>query len=213
MNKKIALSSVFLLLLVALAGCSQNSAQNQQPVNTDNANNTNNPNQKGGIPSRPDFGQPDRTADVRGIVKSITGNEVDILKVEMNRNASSTPGAKDGNTPATGAASVSLTGAGGMGGGTPPPGGGGGMGFAGGGPGGDSAGSRATMLETLKAMSTGEEKVVIPVGIKMLKSSTDSKSREMVEANLSDIAADKTITIWLNQSVTDKKVAEFVLIN
>ena len=35
----------------------------------------------------------------------------------------------------------------------------------------------------------------------------------MIEASLSDITPDKSITIWLNSDVTDKKVAEFVLIN
>jgi hypothetical protein len=83
-----------------------------------------------------------------------------------------------------------------------------------GGPGGaQDENSRATMLAELKKISTGEEKVIIPVGIKMLKSSANGTKREMVEANLSDITNDKMITIWLNQSVTDKKVAEFVLIN
>jgi len=80
----------------------------------------------------------------------------------------------------------------------------------------DSSDSRAKMMDALKEMSTGEEKITIPVGIKMLKSSTstdDSGKKEMVEATLSDLTADKMITVWLNASVTDKKVAEFVLIN
>jgi hypothetical protein len=49
----------------------------------------------------------------------------------------------------------------------------------------------------------------------MLKSSVnaDTNKREMVEATLADITADKFITIWLNTSVTDKKVADFILIN
>jgi hypothetical protein len=84
-----------------------------------------------------------------------------------------------------------------------------------GGIGGQDSGSRATMLEELKKLSTGEEKIMIPVGIQMLKAevNTETKKREMVEATLSDINADKMITVWLNAAVTDKKVAEFILIN
>jgi hypothetical protein len=83
-----------------------------------------------------------------------------------------------------------------------------------GGPGETGTTDRATQMAALKAMSTGEETIIIPVGIKMMKSSsTGEKKMEMVEASLTDITADKMITIWLNTSVSDKKVAEFVLIN
>ena len=34
---------------------------------------------------RPDFGQPEKQADVSGLVKSITGNEVTILKMERSQ--------------------------------------------------------------------------------------------------------------------------------
>jgi methyl coenzyme M reductase subunit C len=71
---------------------------------------------------------------------------------------------------------------------------------------------RATLMAQMKAMSTGEETITIPVGIKMLKAGTDNP-RSMVEANISDVTADKMITVWLDSSVTDKKVASFVLIN
>jgi hypothetical protein len=214
MKKALALSSVLLLSVVLLTGCSQTPKSGNQVNDNQTTGATSKQNNDSLRPSRtnrPDFGQPDRAADVRGLVKSIVGNEVDVLKVDM-------PGRQASSTTATGTdkidkgASVSLTATG------APTGGRGGMGFAGG-PGGPSgageqtADSRAKMLEALKAMSSGEEKVVIPVGIKMLKSSSENGSREMVEANLSDITADKMITVWLNQSVTDKKVAEFVLIN
>jgi hypothetical protein len=84
-----------------------------------------------------------------------------------------------------------------------------------GGPGGGTDSSRAEMLEKIKEMSTGEDKIIIPVGIRMLKfdSSSDNKQREAIEAVLSDVSADKTITVWLNHDIKDKKVAEFVLIN
>ena len=77
-------------------------------------------------------------------------------------------------------------------------------------------------------MSTGEEKIIIPVGIKMMKSSSNASTgkREMVEATLADITTDKTLMIWLNANIaasttatgtstatSDRKIADFVLIN
>lgn len=158
---------------------------------------------------QPDFGQPDRVPDIRGVVKSIVGNEITILKIDMpNRdgNSSSTP-SKAAQTEKT---TVNLAG------GNRVPGGmGGGMGR----PGEQNENTRAEMLAKMKEMSTGEEQVIIPVGIQMLKFDTTSGKREPVEASLADITADKSITIWTSSTSTDasasstKKMAEFVLIN
>ena len=206
---------VFAALLFVLTGCSKNSQtpnQTQVPSNDQPAT--------AGKPGRmrmPDFGQPNRQADIRGVVKSIVGNSVTVLKIDMG---SFRQGGQGGATSSTStdktAPAISLSGTttgsrGGNGGGRM-----GGGGFGGqGGPGGQTAETRAQMLEKLKAMSTGEETVIIPVGIQMLKPSTDAATnkRTMVEATLDDITSDKTITIWLNTAVTDKKVADFVLIN
>jgi hypothetical protein len=220
MKKALALSSILLFSVVILTGCGQTQKSSNQANDNQATGTTSKQNNDSLRPSRdnrPDFGQPDREADVRGLVKSIVGNEVDVLKVEMpGRQASSTAAANTENANVQREVGASLTTTG-----VPtgvPAGGGAGMGMGGGpggagGPGEQDADSRAKMLETLKAMSSGEDKIVIPVGIKMLKSSSGNGSREMIEANLSDITADKMITIWLNQSVTNKKVAEFVLIN
>ena len=60
----------------------------------------------------------------------------------------------------------------------------------------------------------GEEVVVtVPVGIQMLKADdTEEGSPDMIEATLSDIEKNKMITLWLNDSVSDRAVAEFVMI-
>lgn len=192
MNKKIIFLVFSFLILISLSACSSgNTANTTANVNTSDSANR-----------RPDFGQPERQADIRGIVKSIVGNEVTILEIEMGSGrgqASSTEGTINRPT-------VSLTGET-----SGPPAGGRGMGM-GGGP--DSANTdRSEMLARLKEMSTGEVKVTIPVGIRMLKSSSNNNQREMLEANLSDISADKNLMIWLDPSISDRKVAEFVLIN
>lgn len=211
MKRIIILSTLFFAVLMTLSACSKT------PVNSNNPNPQDSENSKQRVgspqPRMPDFGQPDREADIQGVVKSVAGNEVAVLKVEMKggrgQNASSTPeGDNASNTRQRPA--VSLSGArGGM-----PAGAGGGAGGPGM-PGGSGTSDRAAMLERIKAMSTGEETIVIPVGIKMLKSDIDNSTnkRTMVEASLGDIVSDKSITIWLNAAVTDKKVAEFVLIN
>ena len=150
---------------------------------------------------KPDFGQPDRQPDTRGVVKSIVGNEVVVLKIDTptrGNNASST-------TATTEKTKASLSG-GGM------PQGGGRMGGGMGGPGMEGSDTtRADMLAKLKEMSTGEETIVIPVGIKMMKFDTTTGSREPVEATLADITTDKSITVWTSPIATS--TAEFVLIN
>ncbi len=219
--KKIFLIPVsFLALLLVLTGCTKASPATDKQAEQD----INKPSRM----RQPDFGQPERTPDVRGIVKSVVGNEVTILKIDRqlgNRNASSTT-EQANNGSATKTSAVSLTGiAGGAGGGV---GGGRMMGAGGpGGPGEQTSETRAQMLAKLKEMSTGEEKIIIPVGIRMLKMDTSNDARTMVEATLADITADKNVVIWISapavaaESVaasstpvaTPSKIAEFVLIN
>lgn len=193
------ISALFILLLAPflLTACSSTATTSSK---TEDANSKNE------MPRRPDFGQPEAKPDVNGVVKSITGNEVVVLKVEMGqglRNASSTP--TDTQNKATSLNLGTATGA--------PGAGGPGMGQRR--QGGETATSeeRAQMMARIKEMSTGEEVITIPVGIKMLKRSSETGSREMVEATLSDITSDKMLMVWLNKDVTDKKVASFVLIN
>lgn len=206
MRKALFFTTVFSLLLF-LTAC------NQAPSQLSSNSSQESPSQARGGTRRPDFGQPQKPADIRGIVKSIVGNEVTILKIDnLNRRASSTVENRSGELSSSSARFSLSSGSPRMGGGAR----GGQSGFGGpGDPGVNGQGvDRAKMLEELKKLSTGEEKVVIPVGIKMLKPSVDTKQNgEMLEATLNDITADKSITIWLNSNVSDKKVAEFVLIN
>ena len=194
MKKKLIFGSACLGLVLVLSACgtATNSTQNAKGAGEARPD------------RRPDFGQPKTQPEVRGVVKSVVGNEVDILKIDQPQRATSTATSTAGTTGRLNTGGGTRTG--GMG-----------MGMGGGRPGGEGGGANSTtdrtaLLAQIKAMSTGEEKVIIPVGIKMLKSSADG-TRTMVEANISDVTADKMITIWLDASVTDKKVASFVLIN
>ena len=143
------------------------------------------------------FEKPEEKADIAGIVKTIVGNEVTILKIERpevsndsdNENTDNED-EKDESEKKTGS--------------------GGGMGMGGG------MGSRIDTedednderLEMLKSMSTGEEKVIIPVGIKMLKSADG----EAVVATLDNITKDQMLMIWIDETITDKNIATFVMI-
>jgi len=210
MNKKLLLGTASLGLLLVLSGCGTNNSASTA---------TNNSVNKGATNRRPDYGQPTTTPEIRGLVKSVVGNEVTVLKIDRPQGTGRDV-ATSTNTTDTKIPTLSLSGS--TGGGGNRGGQGGGMGFNGGGrpQGGGQGGSNTTtdstaMLDRIKAMSTGEEKVIIPVGIKMLKADPNStgKQRTMVEAMITDITADKMLTIWLDASVTDKKVASFVMIN
>lgn len=162
---------------------------------------------KGDIFRRPDFGQPERLADISGIVKSVIGNEVTIIKIERPTREQSEQGeSEEGEQRPT---NLGTTLNGGSTGGR-------GMGRFGGGhpPDEGDEDSRAAMLERMKEMSSGEETVTIPVGIQMLKPDTNSEAGrgERLEATLADITADKMIQVWLDENVTDRKIGSFVLI-
>jgi len=216
MKKFFLISASFLALSLVLTGCSQSSSRAVNPPSQNRFDKF----------SQPDFGQPDRMPDVRGVVKSMVGNEVTVLKIDLpaGGRASST-NAREENSNGGGVTAtqtrntVSLAGvAGGIGARDGR--------MMGGGPGEQTGETRAQMLAQLKAMSTGEETIIIPVGIQMLRIDTSNNQRTMVAATLADITTDKNITVWLSNneantnaeaSSTDagtaKKIAEFVLIN
>lgn len=201
-------------VLLVLSGCASKQAS---PMTSQNQSDSKVA-QRGGDEPRngrmPDFGQPERVADLRGVVTTVVGNEVTVLKIALNqeRRASSTESNTGSSTSEAPALSLNgsvnnIRGSQGNFGGPGGPGGGPGQGDP-------SATNRTTMLANLKAMSTGQEKIIIPVGIKMMKSEIDATGkRTMIEASLTDVIADKMITVWLNTSVTDKKIADFILIN
>lgn len=198
MKKKLLLGVASLGLLFVLSACGTSTASKTEVKNTDPGR-------------RPDYGQPTTQPEIRGLVKSVIGNEVTVLKIDRPQmNASSTA-----TSTASGTRTPGLSLGGGTEGGNRGGGFGGGQGRPDGNYGGNATTDRAAMLERMKAMSTGEEKVIIPVGIKMLKADPNNttKQRTMIEATISDVTADKNLTIWLDASVTDKKVASFVMIN
>lgn len=201
MKQKYVILVILLIFVLATTGC-VNKNQDQKGEQA----------QRGEF-RRPDFGQPEEPADLRGLVKDVLGNEVTVLKMERQNREGDVrdPEGQDQNSQSDNQNSQQnerrFNGRMPMGGGMA-----GGPGMGGGRPEMDEE-SRAEMMNRLKEMSTGEEKVIIPVGIKMMKTSFSNGKMEAVEASLEDVTADKMIQIWLNKEVEDKQVASFVLIN
>jgi len=191
-TKKITIFLALFLFLIILTACkSSNNLESSKETGNKFDQNF----------KRPDFGQPEEEVDIRGIISSITGNEIKILKIE--RSQFSREENKDNKSTKSLSMSSSAS--------TP---------RMGGGMRGNrqsmSQDDRDQMIERIKKMATGEETVLIPVGIQMLKPDTDNSEEDqktMVEASLEDIKKDIMVQIWLNKDITDRKVAKFVLIS
>lgn len=194
--KKTLILVILLFISLSFTACSKNEVQNKSQNN-----------QKFDEQGRrmPDFGQPEGSPSLMGLVTRIVGNEVTILKIERPERGTGEFAEKN-QAKNTEEEKVTL-------GGTTRtrvPGIGGGR--MGGGMNKEKVDTDA-MIERMKEMATGEETFTIPVGIQMLKSDTSSGDKpEMIEASLSDVKTDAMITVWLNEAVSEKQVAEFVLI-
>jgi len=184
---------IFLLFLsifgLVLTGCANKDGEN------------NNTERKGN--RMPDFGQPEGFADIKGLVTKVVGNEVTVLKIERPEGfgeKNNNENTEDGDRKQT----ASLGG-----------------GMTGGGPErGDRMGGanrddidKDAMIKKMKEMGSVEETIVIPVGIQMLKPDIESGDKpDMLEASLGDIEKDVMLNIWLDENVSDRSVAFFVLI-
>jgi len=187
MKKVITIS---LLLVFVLAGCAGQSNDTQDGSAKIS--------EKRGIP---DFERPEERPNISGIVKAVIGNEVTVLKIERqtglmenngeNRDLEEAEGDKKDEERQQ----------------RPSSGFGGGMGM----------GTRSNTetrdtderLAMLKSMSAGEEKIIIPVGIKMLK----NEDGKMIEATLDDVVKDKMLLVWTDKGITERNIANFVIIN
>jgi len=177
--------------------------------------------------------QPDNDPDIIGIVQSMKGNKATILLLEASAldgidlgSASTVPvegGAAGGpmggdgeitmpenmgdfeNMRQSGEMPADMPDRGEMPSGEMPSGG------RSGGQGGNAASSNidSETLSELKAKSTGEVTITIPVGIQMIMTSNDSTSGPLVQ--FTGVSANSVVKIWLNSEV-DGSVAEFVSI-
>ncbi|OGF25407.1 hypothetical protein A2331_01165 [Candidatus Falkowbacteria bacterium RIFOXYB2_FULL_34_18] len=197
-RKKLITISLLIVVLFSLMGCNKQTSQNSNQTAKNSIKNG---------PKRPDFGQPEEKPNISGLIKNVIGNEVTILKIEMPNRETANENTNNENLKVNqqqnSAPRTNLTRTFG-GGGT-----GGDMGMRGGTRPEMTDENRAQMMERIKSMSTGEDRVTIPVGIRMLKISNG----EPVEATLEDIKQDKMLMIWIDKNITDRNIATFVVIN
>lgn len=200
MKKKSFVLLLTVSIVTMLTGCSQ---QSNTTTETNSSSNTGNNT----------ITEPTTISDISGIVKSMTGNQFVIavlnmgdMKGQMENQESEAPDGEDSEE------SVALS----FGGNTM--GGGPGMGS---GPGGDrpeggpdgmgEKGDKDSMIQEMLKNSTESKTVTIPVGIQMIKKSGPGNSTEGAEeVTLEDLAVGSMLQIWLDDSITDRNVAEFV---
>lgn len=193
--KKILLFFVLFSVTISLSACgsnNQSTGEKKAEVKTDSQGRR-----------MPDFGQPEKTSDIRGLVTKVVGNEVTVLKIERpegfeeRSNTEDSDESEEKKSTTLGTGSTRMPGMG--------------MGRMGGGNRGDM--DADAILEKMKEMGGEEVTVTIPVGIQMLMpDETEGDKPNMIEASLSDVEKDKMINIWLNDEVLEKQVASFVMI-
>jgi len=197
--KKTFLSLVAFFGIIAVVMVTSGCDNATTVTDTNNTANTTNGQQQQMMDNRPD-----READVSGIVKSIVGNEVTVTQVDMDAIREQMMANSTGETGTEAETGTKTNNFVAGSGGQMPPSGGGMGGPPGGGPGGEGSNSdlRDQMNELMRANSLGDVKVLIPVGIPMYTRGA--------EASLADLKVESNITIWLDQTITDRKIAEFV---
>lgn len=71
---------------------------------------------------------------------------------------------------------------------------------------------RTKLKEDLLNASLGDVKVVMNVGIPMVKKTAQGPTAPTVDASLADLKVGGVISVWLDNTVTERNVAEFVKI-
>ncbi|MDD5769990.1 MAG: hypothetical protein PHE25_03405 [Candidatus Gracilibacteria bacterium] len=72
--------------------------------------------------------------------------------------------------------------------------------------------TRMALKAEINSATLGEIKLTIPVGIAMTKKTAQGTDAPLVEASLADVKIGGYLSVWLNQEITDKKIADFVKI-
>ena len=73
--------------------------------------------------------------------------------------------------------------------------------------------SRKTLKEEINSAILWQIKIIIPVWIAMTKKEAQWSDAPNIEGSLADIQVWWYISVWLNQSIADQKIAEFVKIS
>jgi hypothetical protein len=162
---------------------------------------------------------PTRDADIVGMIESINGNKITILKFDPSNMpeykekgaATQKTASKSGNAISLGTSSSGMPGAG-----APPAGfvrSSGSSGGSGSLPGGGSSSTnRSTIMAELKKSSIGTETITVPIGIPILKKSTvgsDGQPQQEQEV-FTDLTSDTVVNVWLKKTGENDSAAEFI---
>ncbi|PLX20638.1 hypothetical protein C0584_05355 [Candidatus Parcubacteria bacterium] len=184
MNKK----RLITLLVVAgflLSACSQSNVSNNNTITTSTSSINDG-----------QFTQPDREVDINGVVKSMIGNQITVSIIERQEKDDQV----EDDSEEKEAAALTL--------GTAMPGGG--VPGMGGGRNRDESISDEERVQNLLERSTEQKDLLVPVGIPMLKYSGDTEEMLSEEASLEDLKVGSIISVWIDQSIEDRNIAEFV---
>jgi len=71
---------------------------------------------------------------------------------------------------------------------------------------------RMALKEATQSATLGEVRVLVPVGISMSKKTESGPEAPEVPATLADVAVGAVVSVWVDQSITDRQTAEYVKI-
>lgn len=167
---------------------------------------------------------PDRDPDIVGMIDSVNGNQVTILKFDPSV-ILDLPMIQNSNNSQKNNASKNAISLGQSGGGMIVGGGGGGgfnrsggsgstrTGSSGGGGGqnsGSSGSNRQTIIAEIKAVSKGKEMITVPIGIPIVKADAGSSGSKAQGGSFIDLTSDTMVKVWLSNTNDGKNTAGVV---
>jgi hypothetical protein len=194
---------IFMLVLILLVGGLAWSYLSQgKSSGVNNQNNSSINSQKQSPQSQ---SVPSRDADIIGMIESVKGNQITVLKFDPSNipaAAGQQTGSKQKTDMSENAISLGTSSSGMPGAGGPPAGFSGGSSGPPAGFGGSSSGTstRATILSELKTASKGTETITVPIGIPILKAGATGVA-------FTQLASDTVVEIWLDEAGNESKAA------
>lgn len=163
---------------------------------------------------------PDREPDIVGMVEAVGGNEITVLEfdpdavdVPMTGTQNSEKSTSESENAISLGQTSSMSSGGGMPGGGGPPGSGSSSSKSSSSrssSSGSSSSNRETIMAELKSASTGKQKIVVPIGISILKAASTDSGTQKENTSFTDLTSDTMVKVWLKKTEDGKSVAEFV---
>ncbi|MDD3303189.1 MAG: hypothetical protein PHN31_06555 [Candidatus Gracilibacteria bacterium] len=72
--------------------------------------------------------------------------------------------------------------------------------------------ARTELKEQINSSTLGEKKVIVPVGIPIIKKTATGPDSPSIEASIADFKVGQYVSVWMDTTIEDREVAEFVKI-